>query len=147
MSVTPNEPSGAPAPSATDPFAGVDPCDLVAEETRLAFNLTDPESKQVGEALVCRFRIEGDTLRSSYAVGIELFATRGIDEVVAPDIVQIPDIGEHTAIQFSGANGGCAVGLGVGVGSRVDVTAVGGDYGPACDIVSALAAAVEPAIP
>ncbi|MED7930461.1 DUF3558 family protein [Nonomuraea sp. LP-02] len=141
--------TATPAPSSgpADAFAGVDPCGLVPHDARTRLGLTDPRDKQVGQARVCRFRIQGATLRNSYTVGVELFSTRGLEDIVAARTDRLADIGHHRAVRFEGANGGCAVALGVGDRSRVDVTAVGGDLEPACDIVARLAAALEPSLP
>lgn len=139
--------TSAPLPSPADAFAGVDPCALVSQDARARLDLTGPREKQVGEARVCRFRVDGAALRSSYTVGVEVFPARGLDEIVAARIDRLSDIGQHRAVRFEGANGGCAIGLGVGERSRVDVTAVGGDLKPACDIVARLAAAIEPSLP
>jgi hypothetical protein len=153
----PEDPAAAPTldaptaastpPSPADAFAGVDPCALAPQDARTRLELTDPREKQVGEVRVCRFRIEGATLRASYTVGIELFPAHGLDDIVAVRIDRLSDIGQHAAVRFEGANGGCGIGLGVDDRSRVDVTAVGGDLKPACDIVARLAAAIEPSVP
>jgi hypothetical protein len=146
---SPDAPAAAstPSPSPADAFAGVDPCALVPQGAGARLGLTDPREKQVGEARVCRFRIDGATLRTSYTVGIELLPAHGLDDIVAARIEQLSDIGRHPAVRFEGAGGGCAIALGVGDRSRADVTAVGGDLKPACDIVARLAAMIEPAVP
>lgn len=142
-------PTSPSSPSASPPslFAGVDPCGLVSDELRVAFTLTDPREKQLADAHVCRFRLEGETLRSSYTVSVELFDGLGIDDIWAPDVQQLPDMGSHPAVRFSGPGESCRLALGVSESARIDVTANGGDFGPACDLVTALAEAIEPDVP
>lgn len=143
---TPTSPS-SPSTSPLSPFAGIDPCGLVSDELRVAFTLTDPTEKQLDDAYVCRFRLEGETLRSTYTVSVELFDGLGIDDIWAPDVEQLPDMGSHTAVRFSGPGESCRLALGVSEAARIDVTANGGDFGPACDLVTALAEAIEPEVP
>lgn len=143
----PSHTSPSPSGSPPSPLAGIEPCNLVSSQVRAAYALTDPQEKQLGDAHVCRFRLEGETLRLSYTVSIELFDGLGIDDIWAPDVEQLPDMGSHPAARFSGPGESCRLALGVSESARIDVTANGGDFGPACDLVTALAEAIEPDVP
>ena len=139
-------PTSSPTTDA-DLLADVDPCALVPDATRADLALTDPHSKELAGVPVCRFRVEGQDLRSSYTVSVELFSDVGLSDIQSTDTERLPDIGSHQTARFSGPEQGCRVALAVTETSRVDVAAVGGDREPGCELAVALATAIEPAVP
>lgn len=139
--------SSTEPPSEDNGLAAVQPCDLADESARSGLGLTGGEEKKFGEARVCVFRKEGATLNESYTVQVEIFENRGFADIVASDVQQLPEIGDHSAVRFTGTTGGCAVSLGVTEESRVDATAVGGDPQQGCTVAQQLATAVEPNLP
>jgi hypothetical protein len=147
-STEPTEPT-EPSSGTDDPsgLADVDPCGLVDDAALGSMGLTGGEEKTLGEARVCRYRHDGATLNESFTVSVELFATRGLADIVGTDIKQLPKIGAHDATSFVGPTGSCGVSLGVGESSRVDNTAVGGAQQQACQFAARLAALVEPNLP
>jgi hypothetical protein len=133
-----DEPSG---------LADVDPCGLVDQAALGALGLTGGEEKTLGEARVCRYRLDGPTLDESFTVSVELFDTRGLADIVGTNVRQLPKIGTHDAASFVGPTGSCGVSLGVSESTRVDSTAVGGEQQQGCQVAEQLAALVEPNLP
>ncbi|MET8798026.1 DUF3558 family protein [Nocardia sp. NPDC004568] len=128
-------------------LATLRPCELVDGPGLASLGLTDGKEKKIGAATVCRYRHEGPTLTESYTVSVEIFPTRGLDDIVGEDIQPVQMVGGHEAVTFFAPSGGCGVGLGVTETSRVDSTAVGGDEELACRLAADLAALVAPALP
>lgn len=142
-------PASSPTPSAEarDLLAEIDPCTLVPGAARAELALTDPQSKELAGVPVCRFRVEGKDLRSSYTVSVELFGDVGLTDIWSPDTERLPGLGSHQAVRFSGPGESCRVALAVTDSSRVDVAAVGGDWWPGCELAIALATFIEPQVP
>ncbi|SED59760.1 DUF3558 family protein [Jiangella alba] len=142
------EPTASPSPGGDDTgLAALDPCAMVDAAGLASLGLTGGEAKEVGDARVCRHRLEGPTLDESFTVSIELFDGLGAADIVATDVQPLPPVGTHEAVTFTGTTGGCVVSLAVTATSRLDATAVGGDPALACDHAAALAALAEPALP
>ncbi|ODU06352.1 MAG: hypothetical protein ABS81_04885 [Pseudonocardia sp. SCN 72-86] len=80
-------------------------------------------------------------------MSVELFDGLGIDDIWAPDVEFLPHMGSHKAVRFSGPCESCRLALGISESARIHVTANGGDFGPAGDLVTALAEAIEPEVP
>ncbi|SDS65113.1 DUF3558 family protein [Jiangella sp. DSM 45060] len=147
-SAAPSEPSASPSPGGDDTgLAALDPCAMADAAALASLGLTGGEAKELGEARVCRYRLEGATLDESFTVSIELFDGLGAADIVATDVQPLPPVGTHEAVTFTGTTGGCVVSLAVTETSRLDSTAVGGDPALACDHAAALAALAEPALP
>jgi hypothetical protein len=127
-------------------LADLDPCGLVDQAGLGSLGLTGGEEKTLGEARVCRYRHDGPTLNESFTVSVELFDTLGLADIVGTDVKPLK-VGGHDASSFTGPAGGCGVSIGVGTGSRVDNTAVGGDQQQGCQLAARLAALVEPKLP
>lgn len=129
------------------PLADVDPCDLVSDAAATQLGLTGGTAETLGEARVCRWRLDGPTLNESFSVQVEIFEKRGLADIVGTNIQQLPPIGTHQAASFIGTAGGCGVSVGVGESARVDNTAVGGNQQQGCQLVTQLATLVEPELP
>jgi len=151
ITTDPEEPTGSSEPSTGEEepagLADVDPCGLVDQAALGSLGLTGGEEKTLGEARVCRYRYDGPTLNESFTVSVELFDTRGLDDIVGTNVQQLPKVGAHDAASFIGPTGSCGVSLGVGDSSRVDNTAVGGEQQQGCQLAAQLAALVEPKLP
>lgn len=139
-----DEPTDEPSESG---LADVSPCDLADESARTGLGLTGGEEKELGGARVCRFRKDGATLDESYTVSVEIFDDKGVGDIVATDVQQLPKIGGHDAAKYTGTTGGCAVSLAVSEETRVDATAVGGELQQGCVLAQQLATIVEPNLP
>ncbi|MFC4858823.1 DUF3558 domain-containing protein [Actinophytocola glycyrrhizae] len=145
----PTDSSQPPTSGGDDPsgLADLDPCGLVDQAGLTSLGLTGGEEKTLGEARVCRYRHDGPTLNESFTVSVELFDTRGLDDIVGSNVQQLPKIGAHDAASFVGPTGSCGVSLAVGDSARVDNTAVGGAQQQGCELAARLAALVEPNLP
>jgi len=145
---------GPPNPSPSQPtvepdaLVGIDPCELADEETLATYYLSEPEQAVVGEAQICRLRFDDGSLDTDYDVTIELFSTRGLDDIVATEITERLPTGTHPMFEWTReSDGGCVASLGVGDDARVDVAAAGADLDFACSLALAFAVDIEPAIP
>jgi hypothetical protein len=132
---------------ATPGLADVQPCELVDGAGLSALGLTGGGELRLGGARVCEWRYEGATLSESYTVAVALWDDQSLDDLQAPGIEPVPDIGSHRAVRFTDAAGACGIGLAVGATSRVDSSAVGGDAQQGCGLAAQLAAHVEPGLP
>ena len=148
---TTGEATATSAPSSTgtggdSPLADVAPCDLLTTKGAAALKAGAGVEERIGEARVCRWRIEGATLKESFTLDLALYDERGIGDVQGTKITR-KTIGSHDAVTFIDPTGLCAVSIAAGDSARADALATGGDEQLGCRLAAQLADLVEPQLP
>ncbi len=135
------------APGTQGGLADLQPCDVLEAGDLAGLQLTGGEELELGGARVCEYRREGPTLNESFTVSLGLLDDQGLDDLNAPTIDPLPNIGSHEAVSFVDAIGNCGVAIAVGDSARVETSAIGGEQQQACQLANQLATLVEPRLP
>ncbi|MGQ0840428.1 DUF3558 domain-containing protein [Actinokineospora sp.] len=147
---TPTKPSVPSTSANPSPLADIGPCDLMpaSAATALGFEDAKGEEEKIGRARSCSWKIRGATLRENVNLGVAIFDTLGIADIVAKGQVEtLPPIGKHDAVRFTGIADNCVFTLGVTKSVRVDIVATGSLFEKSCDVASRAAKLVEPELP
>jgi hypothetical protein len=140
-------PAGADSPSAKGgPLANVEPCDLVSVEDADSLNLVEGNPTNIGRARACRFRLEGPTIRQTFTISVVIFDDIPPNGLTPLKRAKPVTMGKHTGTAGETA-AGCAVTLGVGESSTLEVDVVGSDLERQCQLATKLATLIEPKLP
>jgi Protein of unknown function (DUF3558) len=146
-STRPSATGSGSAGSVNGPLGNIDPCSLLADSAASGLGLGQGKPHQVSgsSARLCRWQASG-----SYTVGVVIYDSQGLKDLVGTDRTDLPAIGKHQTVRYVGAdNSVCVVAFGITDSSRVDVQAADnrGDMDKACDAAIQVAQRVEPQLP
>ncbi|WP_189209240.1 MULTISPECIES: DUF3558 domain-containing protein [Actinokineospora] len=136
-------------PAQETPLAAVEPCDLLTAAGQSAMAVTgEGQSRKVGSARYCEWRVRKGSVRDSYTISVGVWEGLSIDGAVSERPVRPLRVNSRAAVEGIGVQGGsCFVALAVTDSSRVDAAVVGDDGEKLCPLALELAELVEPELP
>jgi hypothetical protein len=143
--------SGSSTGSGGSSLAAVQPCGLLSTAVQTQYELSPAATTPGTGARPCNWNKPVDQNgENGYEVEIDVRDSQGLSSINTNGFTVTPDnVGSHQGrlVQLD-AGGTCFVALGVGSGSRVDVSVTAGtDTSQACQVANQLAKVVEPQLP
>ena len=149
---TTNEPTETPSSTPTGgagSLTDVDPCALLTSDGQAKLGVSGGEKHDVGSGRGCQWQVRAQD-GNLHIFTVSVYDKVGIKDLPKDLVINnLPDIGNHHAVQNPAKQGGaCSVVMGVTDSSRVTATAVAGtDVQLGCQLAMQLAQYVEPGLP